>query len=714
MAHIIGLVQGKGGAGRSLTEGQNRMSSSTILLLFSTTVVLLVSSCGESQGPGSSVPPTTKEVSAQSVVESLKTTAEAGDAKAQFDLAKRFDTGDSVTKDQVKAFEWFLRSAETGNVEAMVAVAKRYEEGNGTRKDWQKAKPWWKKAADAGNAEGQYKQAGGLAFLTSEGTALWDIKGADIQKNAELLVDWLTKAAAQNHVRAKYDLGMTYLLGAKLFGGRDEKKLIPPDINKGLILIKEAADAGYWEGQWAMAVLYQSGYKSLKPEKGESEKYWKKFNEQTDPKIQREVAHKYAEWDRTRYVDGKNKFEGRALSFEETNKIAFEWFQKAADKSDEISIYRLGQMYRDGRGVWTDPHKAMELIKRAAGMGHFEAQRDLAFAYLEGKGVVKDYTEAYKWLLKAADEDVTSKFSDVHKTRNALGALHEFGWGVDKDSVLAYAWYNIAAGGDYDKAKQNLNRVEKALKPEELREAQALSREWNPGKVMARVSTQHGSTSGVASTSSKGLRLASVGTGFYISQNGNILTNHHVIDGCTEIRVPAENAVAKSVVSDQSNDLALAKLEVTGKPAVTFPDSDDLRQGEEVFVFGFPLDGYLPSAGNITPGIVSALAGPGNNSSLVQITAPVQPGNSGGPLFNKKGKVIGVVVGKADAIKIAKVTGDIPQNINFAIASRTVKSFLDGNRIEYQKKGDTFSFAKETVAIADDARKSSIKIECWR
>ena len=116
--------------------------------------------------------------------------------------------------------------------------------------------------------------------------------------------------------------------------------------------------------------------------------------------------------------------------------------------------------------------------------------------------------------------------------------------------------------------------------------------------------------------------------------------------------------------------------------AVQFPDSDDIKQGEEIFVFGFPLDGYLPSAGNITPGIISALAGPGNNSSLVQMTAPVQPGNSGGPLLNKKGKVVGVVVGKANAIKIAKVTGDIPQNINFAIAPRTVKSFLDGNRVE--------------------------------
>lgn len=92
----------------------------------------------------------------------------------------------------------------------------------------------------------------------------------------------------------------------------------------------------------------------------------------------------------------------------------------------------------------------------------------------------------------------------------------------------------------------------------------------------------------------------------------------------------------------------------------------------------------------------------------------MQPGNSGGPLLNKKGKVVGIVVGKADAIKIAKVTGDIPQNVNFAIALRTIKSFLDGNGVEYQKKGDVFALDKDTVEIAGDSRKSTIKIECWR
>ncbi len=695
------------------------MISTRKILVLAITVALAVAGCGDQQNasPGSGTPTISKE--AASALDAIKKAAEGGDAKAQFDLATRFDTGVGVDWSLEKAFEWFLKSAEGGNVTAAVQVAKRLDEGTGAQRDTEKSKPWWKKAAEAGNAEAQYQHARTFGSTGRGGSIIWG-EPADLQANAERYIDWLNKSAAQGYGPARHALGMTYFLGATELFGKKDTKLIQPDVEKGLPIIQEAADDGYWESLWAMASLYQTGFGKIKSDKGTSDKYWQKFVGQTDPEIQRRIGLLYNVTDRSRYSDGKNKYQGKALTFDETNKVAFEWFQKAAEKDDIFAIYNLGTMYRDGRGVWKNEQKALEYLKRAAEMGHYAAMREMAFSLLEGTGVVKDYVEAHKWLVKAADQDGPNKWSEVHKVRNAIGALYEFGWGVDKDIVLAYAWYNIAASGDFAKAKQNLARVEKAIKPEELREAQTLSREWKPGKPMARAevpkSGMSGASgmSGMSGSSGKNLKLATVGTGFFVSQNGNVLTNNHVVEGCGEIRIPAENTVGKLVVADQANDLALVKLEVTGKASVQFPDSDDIKQGEEIFVFGFPLDGYLPSAGNITPGIISALAGPGNNSSLVQMTAPVQPGNSGGPLLNKKGKVVGVVVGKANAIKIAKVTGDIPQNINFAISPRTVKSFLDGNRVEYQKKGNTFSFDKDSVAIADEARKTSLKIECWR
>src|SRR4029077_3309512 len=96
------------------------------------------------------------------------------------------------------------------------------------------------------------------------------------------------------------------------------------------------------------------------------------------------------------------------------------------------------------------------------------------------------------------------------------------------------------------------------------------------------------------------------------------------------------------------------------------------------------LAGYLAEQANVTTGDVSSLAGIGNDSRYLQITAPVQPGNSGGPLFDAAGNVIGVVSAKLDSIKLAGLTGDIPENVNFALNVSVVRGFLEARGISYQ------------------------------
>lgn len=690
-------------------------------IAFAAAAVLILVGCEQKTG----VAPTaglgvSKEASSK--LDALIKSAESGDPKSQLDLATRYLRGDGVEESLPRAFELWMKSAEGGNAEAMYLVGEAYRDGFGTTKDQVKATAWIKRAAEAGNADAQFKHAATFG-ATERNTWIFGNFGKleERQEYARQYVEWLDKAAKQNQKEAQYALGMTYLLGAYENSWADSgKKIIESDIEKALPLLQSSADAGFWRSQWALAVLYQSGFGKVKADKEVSEKYWKLLSDQSDPEAMFQIGLFYHTANKKYYKDGKNKYQGQKLDFDATNKVAFEWYLKAAEKGSTGAMHNLGLLFLTGSGVIKDEQKALEYFRQAAENGYFASMHKLAFAYLNGQGVVKDYAEAHKWLLKSAAEDDKSAYSEVHKARNALGALYEYGWGIEKDLVLAYAWYNIAASGGYEKAKQNLARVEKAIKDDELREAQTLSREWKPGRPMVRSDSQPTGSAGsdgkpaVTNTVSSSFKLATVGTGFFVSPNGNVITNNHVVDGCGEIRIPAHNITAKLVVADQANDLALIKIEVVGKPVLAFPSGDDLKQGEEVFAFGFPLDGYLPSAGNVTTGIVSALAGPGNNSSLIQTTAPVQPGNSGGPLLNKKGKVVGVVVGKANAIKIAKVTGDIPQNINFAIAPRTVKSFLDGNRVEYQKKGDTFSFDKDSVAIADEARKATMKIECWR
>jgi serine protease Do len=173
------------------------------------------------------------------------------------------------------------------------------------------------------------------------------------------------------------------------------------------------------------------------------------------------------------------------------------------------------------------------------------------------------------------------------------------------------------------------------------------------------------------------------GTGFFVSEVGHILTNNHVTERCGSlvIRSPdGQQHDARLVKADTVNDLAL--ILTSSKPQSIAEFESEARLGERVFVFGYPLTGFLSSSGTFTDGSVSSLEGIGDDSRMLQISAPVQPGNSGGPLMNEKGAVVGIVTSKADVLAIAKVTEDIAQNINFAIKSNIALSFMQSTDVK--------------------------------
>jgi len=131
-------------------------------------------------------------------------------------------------------------------------------------------------------------------------------------------------------------------------------------------------------------------------------------------------------------------------------------------------------------------------------------------------------------------------------------------------------------------------------------------------------------------------------------------------------------------------------------------------------VFGYPLNSVLSSGGNLTLGTISALTGMGNNTNQIQITAPIQPGSSGSPVMDKKGNVMGVVSMKLSDSKMAKATGQIGQNVNFAVNGQTVKTFLDANKVPYKTGGGLFSREKSNADIAEEASKWTVLVECWK
>jgi serine protease Do len=209
-------------------------------------------------------------------------------------------------------------------------------------------------------------------------------------------------------------------------------------------------------------------------------------------------------------------------------------------------------------------------------------------------------------------------------------------------------------------------------------------------------------------------RTSGTGTGFKVTYEGHLLTNFHVAGHCQKIMVrkPGELPIPAALVAgDETNDLAFIKtLQSLNGTVATFSGASGTRAGSEIAVFGFPLAGALASSGNIVTGNITALAGLGNDSRYFQISAPVQPGNSGGPVMDRRGLVVAVVVSKLNAIATANLTGDIPQNVNFAIKGSVATSFLEGVGVNFMK-----SDAPETIdtpGVAERAQRFTFLIEC--
>jgi hypothetical protein len=205
----------------------------------------------------------------------------------------------------------------------------------------------------------------------------------------------------------------------------------------------------------------------------------------------------------------------------------------------------------------------------------------------------------------------------------------------------------------------------------------------------------------------------SSGTAFAIAP-GLLITNQHVIAGCSSVEVITKDGRRTGAIVDADDQIDLALLSVSGIKGATarLRSPRNVRLGESVMVFGFPLAGSLSSSGNFTSGLVSALRGLRDAAGELQITAPVQPGNSGGPLMDASGLVIGVVQAKLDALRSAIVTGDIPQNINFAISLEVLAGFLVKNRVAF--RDGTISAPLDTARVAELAQSFTYRVECRR
>lgn len=201
----------------------------------------------------------------------------------------------------------------------------------------------------------------------------------------------------------------------------------------------------------------------------------------------------------------------------------------------------------------------------------------------------------------------------------------------------------------------------------------------------------------------------STGSGFFIRVDGVGLTNAHVVRGCSAATISGHGA-ADIVARDTANDLAVVRLRSPRATVAAEFRRTAVQLGESVYVLGFPLAGELDNGLNFTSGLVSSLAGAGNDTRQLQLTAPIQLGNSGGPIVDKAGAVVGVTQSKFNDLVALQQNGSVPQNLNFGIKASLATDFLRSSGFN-PVEGDARP-GLEATEIAKLGREFTFQISC--
>ena len=238
----------------------------------------------------------------------------------------------------------------------------------------------------------------------------------------------------------------------------------------------------------------------------------------------------------------------------------------------------------------------------------------------------------------------------------------------------SYIWLNLASI-KYPSLALRRDQIAKTLSPKQLVFAQSLAAEMQR-RIQDQLSDQQEPSQ--KNPAFPEPQMLGSGTGTVITTNGYILTCSHVIDKANtiEVKVADRTYQAKIIRDDKYNDLALLKISGSFQ-ALAFSSSRSAKIGQDVFAMGYPRPNVQGEGIKFTKGSISSLTGLMDDLRMYQISVPVQPGNSGGPLLDMNGNITGVIVAMLDAETTLNNSGTLPQNVNYAIKSIYAKTLID-------------------------------------
>lgn len=557
-------------------------------------------------------------------------------------------------------FEETKARAEKGDAKAQFDLATRYAQGQGVAQDYVEAVEWFRKAAGQGD----------LAAQTALGDAYFSGKG--VPTNFVEAAKWYQKAPEQGDARVQAILGFMYEVG----------RGVEKDMAKSVIWFRKAAEQGDQAAQCHLGDISFFG-QGVPKDYAEGVKWYRKAAEQGDAEAQLQLG--------TAFLVGQ----GVATNLVEGVK----WCRKAAEQGLAEAENKLGIALEEGWGIPKDYAEAAHWYQKAAEHGDQAAQNNLGVCYRDGTGVTQDYAQAVKWYRNAAEQGFASAQCN-------LGVCYMNGQGVPKNDIEAYKWLSLAAAQSSTNSVIWRDSIAESMSREEIVEAQR--------RAAAFVVRKEGTASDQADgqdPSVVGNVPRFTGTGFFVTDDGYLLTAFHVVADAARIavRTTAGTFAATLVKADKANDVAL--LKVAGHfSALPVGLSRAMKLGESVFTIGFPnieLQGFAPK---LTKGEISSLTGMQDDPREFQISAAVQPGNSGGPLVNQYGNVVGIVEARLADVSTLETTGALPQNVNYAMKSTVLDVLLESlpeisaklpepNPIKDRKFEDVEKEAESAVAL---------------
>jgi S1-C subfamily serine protease len=338
--------------------------------------------------------------------------------------------------------------------------------------------------------------------------------------------------------------------------------------------------------------------------------------------------------------------------------------------SDHNEVF-LGQVNNDlmtGRALITAKGKNTGVNCRGVSMVvHIPASNYIAGAFLVPycagqKGIAELRCDDGRWL--TADWTAESCSSGYGSGADRRGARFDFAFGMSEQEALAkFGQYQTEVAGKPDLP---------TYKPKEERKKRGYA----------------------------------IGTGFFVSADGYLMTNHHVVEGSNDLSVVVNGTERKAKLAgdDADHDFALLKVEGSFQ-ALPIGTSATVVRADEVFTLGYPLIMFQGNAQKATFGRVNALSGLGDDPKFIQIDVPIQPGNSGGPLISRDGNVVGVVTMTLDQVTALRATGALAQNVNFAGKIDAAQPLLKNVALRGRQSG-----GRSLQALVQDYEKSVVMV----